>query len=84
MSPAKRQRFHVVRKSIARAARPEPVRYRYALGIDDAEIDQLVQAICPETVAKRAWECLKWQREGQRNAAREQAADRPRKRLRHR
>jgi hypothetical protein len=60
------------------------VRYRYTLGIDDTEIDQLVQAICPETVAKRAWECLKWQREGQRNAARDKAADRPAHKLKHR
>ncbi len=69
----------------ARPARPKPIRYRYELGIDDAEIEQLAVSVCPETVARRAWECLKWQREAQRNAARERAVDRPaRKQLRHR
>lgn len=85
--PQKKKRTHhvIVRRLVPRIARPEPVRYRYVLGIDDAEIEQLVSGICPEAVAKRAWECLKWQRDGQRNEARERAAEHPpRKHLRPR
>lgn len=57
---------------------------RYQLGIDDEEIDQLAQGVCPETIALQCWEMLRWKREGARNQAREwhadTAADRNRKR----
>jgi len=47
---------------------------RYALQLDDAELELLTDAICPESVALKCWELLRWRREGHRNAARSSAA----------
>jgi hypothetical protein len=70
-----RPRLRVVKNS-----EPES---RYLVGFDDDEIEQLAQGVCPELVALRAWECLKWKREGARMNAREWpavAADKRRRR----
>jgi len=64
---------------VRRAAAGVPDRERYVLGIDDDEMEKLAQGECPETVALKAFESLKWTREAARMRAREwQAADRKR------
>jgi hypothetical protein len=45
----------------------------YWLGLDDAELEQLTDAICPESVALKCWEVLRWRRDGHRNEARGKA-----------
>jgi hypothetical protein len=46
---------------------------RYLLSLDDDEVEQLRDSICPESVAQKCWQMLRWQREGQRNKARDAA-----------
>jgi hypothetical protein len=41
--------------------------------LDDAELEQLTDAICPESVALKCWEVLRWRRDGHRNEARGKA-----------
>jgi hypothetical protein len=59
-------------KKKARPRRRPPRRpvNRYALDLDDGELELLTDAICPESVARKCWELLRWRREGHRNAAR--------------
>lgn len=55
---------------------------RYLLGLDDDEVEQLAQGVCPEVTALKCWEMLRWRREGERNNAREwhsEAADHKRR-----
>jgi hypothetical protein len=70
------------RAKVGRRRAHGPPSERYQLGIDDEEIDQLAAGVCPETIALKCWEMLKWQREAKRNRAREwhEAADRGRRR----
>jgi hypothetical protein len=72
-----------LRKSSS-VARHVPERERYLLGVDDDEMEKLAQGECPETIALKAFEALKWTREAARNRAREWqvAADLPRRRRR--
>jgi hypothetical protein len=50
-------------------AAPKP-QARYVLSLYDGEVEQLAEGLCPESVAGRCWEMLKWQREAHRNTAR--------------
>ena len=45
---------------------------RYWLHLNDAELEHLTDAVCPESVALKCWEALKWRREAHRNGARAQ------------
>lgn len=65
-------------------ARPKSESERYLLGLDDDEVEQLAQGVCPEITAFKCFEMLRWRREAARNRAREwlpsEAADRKRRR----
>ena len=41
--------------------------------MNDDEIAQLAQGVCPETIALKSFEALKWEREASRIRAREWA-----------
>ncbi len=77
-------RHETIRRRVkaGRKRAPGPPSDRYVLGLDDDEVEQLAQGVCPELVALKCWEMLKWQREAARNRAREwhEAADRGRRR----
>lgn len=47
----------------------------YGIDLDDATVEALASGVCPEALARRAWEMLKWKREAKRNAARQTRKD---------
>ena len=60
-----------VRRRNSFGARRVHEREPYLLGIDDDEIAQLARGECPETIALKCWEMLKWERDAARQRARE-------------
>jgi hypothetical protein len=72
------RRYAVGRRRRRRGQLPDDP--SYDLRLEDDEVEQLAKSVCPETVALKCWEMLRWKREAARNRAREwhTAADRKR------
>lgn len=47
----------------------------YTIDLDEATVDQLALGLCPETLAQRMHELLRWRRDAYRQQARDRAFD---------